>query len=50
MTKSDEITLRHQFEANCRHSGLDTRLTFLGNYADPGVQELWVEVKTRGNV
>lgn len=50
MTKSDEIKLRHEFEANCRHDGLNTALTALGNYADPGVQGMWGIVKGRGKV
>lgn len=50
MTKQDEIELRHRFEVNCRHSGLDTRLTGIGNYYDPGVQGLWEQVKERGEI
>lgn len=48
MTKSDEIKLRHEFEANCRHEGFSTAMTALAKYVDPQVQGMWKIVKERG--
>lgn len=48
MTKSDEIDLRHKFEAECRGSGFDLAMNSLGHYKNPQVQGMWVEVKLRG--
>lgn len=51
MNKKDEIDLRHKFEANCRHSGLNTKLKGRGaEYEDPTVELMWKEVRARGEL
>lgn len=47
MNKAEEIKLRHDFEANCRHAGFSTEMNALAKYVDPQVQGMWKEVKER---
>jgi hypothetical protein len=48
MNKSEEIELRHKFEANCRHDGLSTAMTALAKYVDPSVNSMWKSIRNRG--